>query len=65
MGLATVGVPVPRPTSCTFGGPALDTLWITTASSSEHSASGRLFRHTPGPKGLPTHPWPGLTADPA
>ncbi|GAA4884051.1 SMP-30/gluconolactonase/LRE family protein [Kitasatospora terrestris] len=57
--LATVELPVPRPTSCTFGGPGLDTLWITTATSSRHPASGLLFRDAPGAKGLPAQLWSG------
>jgi sugar lactone lactonase YvrE/DNA-binding IclR family transcriptional regulator len=56
-----VRVPVPRPTSCCFGGNNLDTLFITSATvrlSEEMLArapqSGSLFSvHIPGVRGLP------------
>ncbi|MBP0448949.1 SMP-30/gluconolactonase/LRE family protein [Kitasatospora sp. RG8] len=41
--LASVGLPAPRATSCTFGGPDLRTLYITTARTDEHPLSGALF----------------------
>ena len=48
----TVGLPVPRPTSCTFGGPDLKTLLITTARIrlsanllAEAPLSGGIFAH--------------------
>jgi sugar lactone lactonase YvrE len=54
-------VPVPRPTSCCFGGPDLDTLYITSASVRLNEQalktapmSGSLFAvHIPGVRGLP------------
>ena len=59
--LLRVRLPVPRPTSCCFGGPTLQTLYITTASvrlSAEELAaaplSGALFAlEVPGVRGLP------------
>lgn len=49
--LATVEVPVPRATSCAFGGPDLRTLYVTTARSAEHPLSGALFSVLPGVSG--------------
>ena len=53
-------LPVPRPTSCCFGGRDLRTLYITTASVrlpeqalAEAPQSGALFACTPGVAGLP------------
>lgn len=59
--LLRVRMPVPRPTSCCFGGAALDTLFVTSASvrlSAEALAaaplSGSLFAfELPGVRGLP------------
>lgn len=59
--LERVALPVPRPTSCCFGGDHLDTLYITTASvrlsEAELAAaplSGSLFAFRPaGVRGLP------------
>lgn len=59
--LERVALPVPRPTSCCFGGEHLDTLYITTASvrlsEAELAAaplSGALFAYRPaGVRGLP------------
>jgi sugar lactone lactonase YvrE/DNA-binding IclR family transcriptional regulator len=58
--LQRVRVPVPRPTSCGFGGARLDALYITSATvrvSAEtlHDAplSGGLFMYRPGVRGLP------------
>jgi len=50
---AVVDVPASHPTACTFGGPDLDELWITT-SAQETGADGRsgaLYRCTPGVRG--------------
>ena len=59
--LAEVPLPVPNVTSCTFGGPNLDTLYITTASQQMSAAelekyplAGSLFAYQPGVTGLPT-----------
>lgn len=56
-----VTLPVSRVTSCAFGGPELDTLYITTSryqlSPSEQGGepqAGSLFAVRPGVKGLPT-----------
>ena len=58
--LATIHLPVHRVTSCTFGGPDLATLFITTSheglSSSERAAqplAGSVFSVIPGARGLP------------
>ena len=55
-----IEIPVPRPTSCIFGGDELDVLYITSARetmTSEEIAqaplSGSLFAVKPGVKGLP------------
>ncbi len=57
--LAELRVPAQRPTSCAFGGPALDRLFITTASrdltSEEREAqpcAGGLFMTSPGVTGI-------------
>ncbi len=59
--LEVVPLPVPNVTSCTFGGPNLDTLYITTASQNmtqaeleKYPLSGSLFAYQPGVTGLPT-----------
>jgi sugar lactone lactonase YvrE len=56
---ATVSVPAPLVTSCGFGGPGLDTLYITTARTTlspsvltEQPLSGSLFAVTPGVSGF-------------
>ena len=53
-----VSLPVPRPSSCAFGGPELDTLYITTgrirlsaALLAEAPLSGSIFAIRPGVKG--------------
>jgi len=55
-----IELPVPQPASCTFGGPNLDTLYVTTARdgmSDEELArfpqSGSVFALEPGTAGLP------------
>ena len=55
-----ISVPVPRPTACTFGGPELDVLYITTAwegytpaERAQHPLAGDLFMAHPGIQGLP------------
>jgi sugar lactone lactonase YvrE len=45
-------------TSCAFGGPGLDLLYVTTAAGPAN-ASGGLFVLTPGVTGLPSHPFGG------
>lgn len=58
--LQTIPMPVRRVTSCAFGGPDLDRLYITTASVglseeelAEQPLAGGLFMIEPGVKGLP------------
>ncbi|MCI0453592.1 MAG: SMP-30/gluconolactonase/LRE family protein [Candidatus Dadabacteria bacterium] len=55
-----IELPVPRPTSCTFGGDKLDVLYITSAREtmtpeqiSKAPLSGSLFAVVPGVRGLP------------
>lgn len=64
--LESVILPVSLTTSCTFGGPAFDTLFITSASAGlDHSQrkrephAGGLFCLKPGVAGLPTHQFGG------
>jgi len=64
--LAVVPLPVPNVTSCTFGGPELDILYITTAAQNmapaeleKYPLSGSLFACQPGVKGLPTPQFAG------
>ncbi len=64
--LDRIEVPVARPTSCTFGGPGLDRLFITSASiglTDENKAAqphaGGLFVAEPGVRGIPDTPFPG------
>ena len=59
--LQVVSMPVPNITSCTFGGPELDTLYITTARKGipaeelkKYPMAGSLFSLKPGVRGLPT-----------
>jgi sugar lactone lactonase YvrE len=61
-----VPLPVPRPTSCCFGGPDLRTLYITSASVrlpeqalADAPLSGALFACEPGVAGLPETPFAG------
>lgn len=52
-----VELPVPKVTACTFGGPALDQLFITTSrlgdEGESHPAAGALFVADVGTRGLP------------
>ena len=51
-------LPAAQVTSCTFGGPELDRLYITTADGpGEHA--GALFACEPGVTGQPSHPFRG------
>ncbi|UFN48460.1 SMP-30/gluconolactonase/LRE family protein [Roseomonas sp. OT10] len=59
-----VPTPVDRPTSCGFGGPALQTLYVTTTSQAmsetelrEHPLAGALLAFEPGVPGLPEPLW--------
>lgn len=64
--LQTVEMPVAKPTSCAFGGPDLETLYVTSASIgiSEDDLqmqpnAGGLFMLTPGVRGLEEVPFAG------
>lgn len=52
-----VPLPVTQVTACTFGGPGLDELYITTSrqgvAAGTQPEAGALFRHRPGVRGLP------------
>src|SRR5215210_1634466 len=52
-----VELPVTKVTACTFGGPGLDQLFITTSreglATDAEPAAGSLFRAVPGVRGLP------------
>ena len=61
-----IAVPVPRPTSCCFGGPHLTTLYVTSASVGlsasallEAPYSGQIFSISTGIKGLAEPPYEG------
>jgi sugar lactone lactonase YvrE len=58
-----IEVPVSSPTACTFGGPGLRTLYITTSAlglpPGREPAAGSVFRCEPGVAGLPAHPYRG------
>lgn len=56
-----IRLPVQRPTSCMFGGPALDTLYVTSASVGLQGAplAGGLFAVRPGVAGIPETPFGG------
>jgi sugar lactone lactonase YvrE len=59
----SVDVPAGRVTSCAFGGPALDTLYVTTARPDEpdprQPSAGGIFAVRPGVTGLPTNCFAG------
>lgn len=64
--LQKVRLPAARPTSCAFGGPSLDNLYITTATTELEAAAlakqpeaGGLFRFKPGVHGLPAFSFVG------
>jgi sugar lactone lactonase YvrE len=64
--LAKIDVPVARPTSCAFGGPALDQLYITSASIglderelARQPSAGGLFIVAPGVRGIADVPFTG------
>ncbi|MBX6391405.1 MAG: SMP-30/gluconolactonase/LRE family protein [Frankia sp.] len=56
-------LPVPQVTACTFGGPDLATLYITTSQDeidpADHPGSGALYALAPGVRGLPVLPFAG------
>lgn len=64
--LSSIPVPASQVTSCTFGGPNLDQLFITTARVGldeedlvKHPFAGGLFRAFPGVKGVPANTYGG------
>lgn len=64
--LATIDVPAPHTSSCTFGGPNLETLYITTARRGLDATalaafpdSGGIFACRPGVRGLPAEVFRG------
>jgi sugar lactone lactonase YvrE len=64
--LAEITLPVQRPTSCAFGGPALDTLYITSAridlaeaQLARQPLAGAVFASQPGVVGLPANEFAG------
>jgi len=56
--IEAVDLPAARVSSCVFGGPDLDRLYITTAAGPGESA-GALFVCEPGVTGQPSHPFRG------
>jgi sugar lactone lactonase YvrE len=61
-----INLPVPRPTSCAFGGPDLSTLYITSArirlsaqQLAEAPLSGSVFALATATRGLPETPFAG------
>jgi sugar lactone lactonase YvrE len=56
-------LPVSQVTACTFGGPALDELYITTSRlevpEGDQPEAGSVFRAKPGVAGLPPAPFEG------
>jgi D-xylonolactonase len=64
--LSVLPMPVPNPTSCTFGGEDLGTLYVTSTplmlseeDKAKYPLSGSLFACRPGVKGLPTPAFAG------
>jgi sugar lactone lactonase YvrE len=68
--VAEIPLPITHPTSCVFGGPDLEDLYITTARQDENGPmdasrlinqplAGSVFRVRPGVPGLPTHSFTG------
>lgn len=64
--IGVVSLPVARVTSCNFGGPDLEDLYITTADlkicddgKPHEREAGFVFRCRPGMKGLPSHKFAG------
>ena len=61
--LDTIHIPAAQVTACTFGGPNLNELYITTSRNglgdNAEPAAGAIFRATPGVTGLPTLPYRG------
>ena len=64
--IGTTRLPVSQPTSCAFGGPNLDRLYVTSArigldekAQEMQPNAGGLFMITPGAKGLAEVPFDG------
>lgn len=61
--IATIELPVPQVSACTFGGDDLGTLFITTSAQglpADHgTAAGSVFAVRPGVRGLPVLPFAG------
>jgi sugar lactone lactonase YvrE len=61
---AVVEVPTPKPTACTFGGPGLATLYVTTTQENLPTGSdplaGALFALEAGVAGLPARTFAGI-----
>lgn len=64
--MQNVRLPVARPTSCAFGGPALDSLYITSvtteldaAALAKQQGAGGIFCLKPGVRGLPAFSFAG------
>ena len=58
---AVVELPTPQVTACTFGGPDLDRLFITTSAENREGdpVAGSLFQVDPGVRGLPVREFAG------
>lgn len=67
---AVVEAPVSRPTSCMFGGPDLDTLYVTSARvgldphERDSTPAGCVLAVDPGVVGIAETPWRGLVDQP-
>lgn len=62
--LETVELPTGQVSSCTFGGPELDVLYITTAGGGPDAAddgAGSLYRYPGLATGRPATPWAGVS----
>ena len=61
--LDTLALPVTQVSACTFGGPDLDELYITTSAEGlpqgAQPQAGALFMARPGVRGLPALPFRG------
>lgn len=64
--LGKITLPLSYVTSCVFGGPNMDELFITTANvlldekqQAEQPLAGSLFRAKPGVRGIPSYPFKG------
>lgn len=56
---AHVDVPASKTTCPAFGGPALDTLYVTSARASDEPHGGHVFAFQPGVAGLPANAYAG------